>query len=315
MIDYLGMMTYSEPCGRALSAVPARGVSAMALMGLLFFEELAARLHPSERDEVRTIIGDDLVDANDELRAELQCLVEIACDQASSSVGRLRTADLDAALALPWSPESALLALQRAPRSESGQGDAPASSSGAPPPAAGGDLSNPAGVVLNACDAQLNVFDIERVALPLREAFAAERVCLHAKLRRTQRLLCGDAAALTPPRRPASARDGAIAPPRSADSGTRACADDLEGHCEGPARTGYSPPGPPPGSSAPPPLVVPPPPATASAAPPAAAVAAVAGGGRRSARGAARGDRVSYRVNVGSAAKPNWRWFDGKVRN
>ena len=45
---------------------------------LLFFDELAARLHPSEVDEVRDMIGEGRIELNDDLQRELQSIVEIA---------------------------------------------------------------------------------------------------------------------------------------------------------------------------------------------------------------------------------------------
>ena len=210
---------------------------------LLFVDELAARLHPSEVDEVRAMIGERRLELNDDLQRELQSIVEIACE-----AGSVKSDDLDAVLNCTWSADRVVPSTPRA------------AVAGAPPAAR----------VLDSLKGKLNVIDIELAAVltPLRDALDAERDDLHTKIRRVSRLLCGEA--VTPP----TARR---CRPRAMPAAEAAAAS-VE-------------------------TVLPPGQGTANEelAPPSNATSAK------------RGDRVRWRVNIGSDLREKHRWFEGTV--
>ena len=211
---------------------------------LLFFDELAARLHPSEVDEVRDMIGEGRIELNDDLQRELQSIVEIACE-----AGSVESDDLDGVLKRTWSADRVM--------PSSARDDAVAGA--------------PAARVLESLKGKLNVVDIELEAVltPLRDALDAERDDLHTKIRRVSRLLCGES--LTPPPTARRCRPRAIIPAVESAEATVVTAGEPN---QGTANE-ESPPS--------------------------------------NATSAKRGDRVRWRVNIGSDLREKYRWFEGTV--
>ena len=211
---------------------------------LLFFDELAARLHPSEVDEVRDMIGEGRIELNDDLQRELQSIVEIACE-----AGSVESDDLAAVLKCTWSADRVM--------PSSARDDAVA--------------GTPAARVLESLKGKLNVIDIELEAVltPLRDALDAERDDLHTKIRRVSRLLCGES--VTPPPTARRCRPRAKKPAVESAEATVVTAGEPN---EGTAKEELPP---------------------------------------SNATSAKRGDRVRWRVNIGSDLREKYRWFEGTV--